>query len=259
MTEPWRSSCTTWPTPSSAWPAPGPRSRDLRARRRHPARRDGRREPRRRRPARPAAQRRRPAARCGGSCPACPGSGSPPPCARRPRRVAGRTVDLAAELAKVGLGRSELEPHEKDRRFADEALGQEPAPQAHPAGLPRARRDAARPGRRTPSSAGATSSGWASSSTTSSRRPPRATTRSLNPKVLKRVIDTGGGNLVDGGRRFVRDFATAPRVPSMVEPDAFEVGTRHRGDPRGRGAAHRRLRADPVHPADRPRSARCRC
>ncbi len=47
----------------------------------------------------------------------------------------------------------------------------------------------------------------------------------LNPKVLKRVLDTGGGNLVNGGRRFVRDFATAPRVPSMVEPDAFEVGT----------------------------------
>ena len=46
----------------------------------------------------------------------------------------------------------------------------------------------------------------------------------LNPKVLKRIIDTGGGNLVAGGRRFVRDFATPPRVPSMVEPDAFEVG-----------------------------------
>ena len=46
----------------------------------------------------------------------------------------------------------------------------------------------------------------------------------LNPKVLKRVLDTGGGNLVEGGRRFVRDFASAPRVPSMVEPDAFEVG-----------------------------------
>ena len=43
--------------------------------------------------------------------------------------------------------------------------------------------------------------------------------------MIKRVVDTGGGSLVNGGRRFVRDFATAPRVPSMVEPDAFEVGT----------------------------------
>ncbi len=46
----------------------------------------------------------------------------------------------------------------------------------------------------------------------------------LNPKVLKRAIDTGGGSLVAGGRRLVRDFATPPRVPSMVEPDAFAVG-----------------------------------
>jgi class II poly(R)-hydroxyalkanoic acid synthase len=47
----------------------------------------------------------------------------------------------------------------------------------------------------------------------------------LNPLVLKTLIDTGGENLVAGGRRFVRDFSSAPRVPSMVEPDAFEVGT----------------------------------
>ena len=62
----------------------------------------------------------------------------------------------------------------------------------------------------------------------------------LNPKVLKRIIDTGGGNLVEGGRRFVRDFATAPRVPSMVEPDAFEVGTDIAVTPGRGGAAHRR-------------------
>ena len=62
----------------------------------------------------------------------------------------------------------------------------------------------------------------------------------LNPKVLKRIIDTGGGNLVEGGRRFVRDFASPPRVPSMVEPDAFEVGTDIAVTPGRGGAAHRR-------------------
>ena len=41
----------------------------------------------------------------------------------------------------------------------------------------------------------------------------------------------------------------------MVEPDAFEVGDGPRGDARRRRAAHRRLRADPVHPAD-PQGAR---
>ena len=42
----------------------------------------------------------------------------------------------------------------------------------------------------------------------------------------------------------------APRVPSMVEPDAFEVGADIAVTPGRGGAAHRRVRADPVHPAD---------
>jgi polyhydroxyalkanoate synthase len=46
----------------------------------------------------------------------------------------------------------------------------------------------------------------------------------LNPAALKAAIDSGGGSVVTGLRHFVRDMATAPRVPSMVEPDAFEVG-----------------------------------
>ncbi len=46
--------------------------------------------------------------------------------ARHPVRVAGRTLELAAELAKVGVGRSELEAHEKDRRFADEGWAKNP-------------------------------------------------------------------------------------------------------------------------------------
>ena len=46
----------------------------------------------------------------------------------------------------------------------------------------------------------------------------------LNPAALKAAIDTGGGSALAGLRHFVADMATAPRVPSMVEPDAFEVG-----------------------------------
>ena len=144
--------------------------------------------------------------------------------ARRPQRVVGRTLGLAAELAKIGVGRSELEAHEKDRRFADEAWAKNPL------------------FRRTLQSYLATGAamrglvedaelGWGDEqrmgfiidnlveASSPSNNPL------LNPKVLKRMIDTGGGNLVNGGRRFVRDFATPPRVPSMVEPDAFEVGT----------------------------------
>src|SRR5690348_8414936 len=46
----------------------------------------------------------------------------------------------------------------------------------------------------------------------------------LNPLLWKAIIDTGGKNTVRGVRRMIRDLASAPHVPSMVEPDAFTVG-----------------------------------
>ena len=46
----------------------------------------------------------------------------------------------------------------------------------------------------------------------------------LNPAAVKAVIETGGGSALAGLRHFVSDMAAPPRVPSMVEPDAFEVG-----------------------------------
>jgi polyhydroxyalkanoate synthase len=143
--------------------------------------------------------------------------------AARPGRVAGRTTALAAELGRVAAGRSELAPHPKDRRFADEAW----------AGNPFLRRTL-----QGYLAVGAAARGlvddaeldWADDqrigfvvdnlveAAAPSNNP------FLNPAVLKRVVDTGGGNFVAGGRRLVRELATPPRVPSMVEPDAFEVG-----------------------------------
>ena len=46
----------------------------------------------------------------------------------------------------------------------------------------------------------------------------------LNPLAYKALIDTGGRSAVRGFRHFVADIAAAPRVPSMVAPDAFTVG-----------------------------------
>ncbi|MEB3983291.1 alpha/beta fold hydrolase [Mycobacterium sp. 663a-19] len=46
----------------------------------------------------------------------------------------------------------------------------------------------------------------------------------LSPLGWKAIIDTGGQSLVRGLRNFIGDMASAPRVPSMVEPDAFAVG-----------------------------------
>jgi polyhydroxyalkanoate synthase len=144
--------------------------------------------------------------------------------ARRPGRVAGRTRDLVTELARIGIGRSELAPHEKDRRFAEEGWSRNPllrrtlqtylaAGQAARGLVDDAELDWG-DGQRM---------GFIVDNLVEASAP--SNNPFLNPKVLKRVIDTGGGNLVEGSRRLVRDFATAPRVPSMVEPDAFDVGT----------------------------------
>ena len=46
----------------------------------------------------------------------------------------------------------------------------------------------------------------------------------LNPLGWKAVIDTGGQSAVRGLRHFVGDMRSAPRAPSMVEPDPFTLG-----------------------------------
>ena len=62
--------------------------------------------------------------------------------------------------------------------------------------------------------------------TTSSTRSAPSNNPLLNPVALKAVIDTGGRQpRARAAPPSSRDLATAPRVPSMVEPDAFEVGS----------------------------------
>jgi polyhydroxyalkanoate synthase len=142
---------------------------------------------------------------------------------RRPATVAKRTRELAAELGKVAVGRSELAPGRKDKRFADAAWTGNPllrrAMQAH---LATARtaweliEDA--------------DLDWqdderirfTATNLVDALAPSNVPV--LNPLALKAVIDTGGRSAVQGLRRMVRDLASPPRVPSMVEPDAFTVG-----------------------------------
>jgi polyhydroxyalkanoate synthase len=45
-----------------------------------------------------------------------------------------------------------------------------------------------------------------------------------NPAAIKRAFDTGGVSLLRGVRNFVSDVRHNGGMPSMVEPDAFEVG-----------------------------------
>ena len=46
----------------------------------------------------------------------------------------------------------------------------------------------------------------------------------ISPLGWKALIDTGGLSAVRGAKAFARDMLSKPRVPAMIEPDAYAVG-----------------------------------
>ena len=143
--------------------------------------------------------------------------------AARPRLVAGRGRQLAGELARIGAGRSQIQPSRRDRRFADPAWS----------GNPLLRRTMQAYLAAAESVAGVVAE--AGLDDRDSERVNFVLTNLidalapsnnplLNPAAVKAALDTGGGSTVAGLRNFLSDMAVPPRVPSMVEPDAFEVG-----------------------------------
>src|SRR5689334_4653504 len=143
--------------------------------------------------------------------------------AQQPGTVVKRAGELVRELGKVVVGSSELAPGKKDKRFADPAWSGNfllrRAMQAH---LATARtaweliEDA--------------DLGWqdderirfTATNLVDALAPSNVPV--VNPLAWKAFIDTGGRNVVEGVRRMVSDLSAPPRVPSMVEPDAFSVG-----------------------------------
>jgi polyhydroxyalkanoate synthase len=143
--------------------------------------------------------------------------------ATRPDAVAARGARLAAELAKVAAGRSELAPDKGDRRFRDPAWGSNPAFRRLLQGYLAA-------GRAVDGLLCDADLDWASE-----RRIRFAAENVLdalapsnvpltNPSAMKAAVDTGGLNFVRGARNLVRDMARPPRIPAMVDTSAFEVG-----------------------------------
>jgi polyhydroxyalkanoate synthase len=143
--------------------------------------------------------------------------------AARPRLVASRTRNLLGELTRIAAGTSQIEPSRRDRRFADPGW----------AGNPLLRR-----AMQSYLAAAQTAEGLAQDADLDWADTERAgfvltnvidalapsNNPVLNPAAVKAVIDTGGGSVVAGLRHFVADMAAPPRIPSMVEPDAFKVG-----------------------------------
>jgi polyhydroxyalkanoate synthase subunit PhaC len=144
--------------------------------------------------------------------------------ASRPRLVAGRGLGLAGELARITAGRSQVQPSRRDRRFADPAWAGNPllrrTMQAYLAAAESVEGVVAEAGL---DGRDADRVGFVVTNLIDALAP--SNNPLLNPAALKAALDTGGGSALAGLRNFVGDMAAPPRVPTMVEPDAFQVGT----------------------------------
>ena len=143
--------------------------------------------------------------------------------ASRPGTVSRRAAQLAAELAGIATGSSEIAPARRDRRFADPAWTENPllkrTVQAYLA-------------------LGGTAEELLADAELDWRDNTRlkfvltnliaATAPSnyplISPAAWKAFIDSGGLSAVRGIRNLVSDMSSAPHIPTMVEGDAFEIG-----------------------------------
>jgi len=143
--------------------------------------------------------------------------------ASRPRLVAGRGRWLIGELARVAMGSSQVQPSRRDRRFADPGWAGNPllrrTMQAYLAAAQTAEGLVAEAGL---DWADSERVGFVLTNLIDALAP--SNNPLLNPAAAKAALDTGGGSILAGLRHFLADMTSPPRVPSMAEPDAFEVG-----------------------------------
>ncbi len=144
--------------------------------------------------------------------------------AGRPRLVAGRGGQLLGELGRIAAGRSQVQPSRRDHRFADPGWAGNPllrrAMQAYLAAAETVAGVVAEAGL---DEADSERVGFVLTNLVDALAP--SNNPLLNPAALKAAIDSGGASALKGLRNFAADMAVPPRVPTMVEPDAFEVGT----------------------------------
>jgi polyhydroxyalkanoate synthase len=143
--------------------------------------------------------------------------------AKQPGAVAGRAGTLARELGGVVVGRSHRAPARADKRFTDAAWQHNPflhrIMQAYLA-------------------AAETADGLLGDADLDWRDNDKmrfvvdnlveflapSNNPLISPLGWKALIDTGGLSAVRGAKAFAQDMLSKPRVPAMVQPDAFAVG-----------------------------------
>jgi polyhydroxyalkanoate synthase subunit PhaC len=142
-----------------------------------------------------------------------------------PRALAEQAARLAAELAKVALGVSDVTVPPEDKRFADPAWTENPLYRRwaqsyllwadaveRVASSPRVPADWRREAR----------ARFAASLIIDAAAPTNLLLG--NPAALKRAFDTGGASLVRGMRNAVRDMTRHAGMPSQVDRRPYKVG-----------------------------------
>jgi len=141
---------------------------------------------------------------------------------RQPRFALDRGRSLAVELTAIARGTSTRSP-DRDKRFADPAWSQNPVlrrtMQTYLAAAETARALLSDVDLEFPHS---DRMRFVVDIIVDALSPTNSPL--LNPLGYKAAIDTGGASVVRGTANLVRELATPPRVPSMVEADAFTVG-----------------------------------
>ena len=145
-------------------------------------------------------------------------------------RLASRPVDTAslalrttAELGRVLVGGSQVEPGKRDKRFAD------PAWQGNPV-LHRLCQAYLVGGSALEQVVAEADLDWRSEQqmrfVTQMLVDAMAPSNNpfLNPAALKAGLDSGGRSYLTGVRQFVQDMSSRPRIPSMVDGRGFAVG-----------------------------------
>ena len=143
--------------------------------------------------------------------------------ATRPWLVARQGRQLLGEMGRIAVGTSAVRPSQRDRRFTDPGWESNPL-------LRRVLQTYLAAGQTAEGAVAGADLDWADAErvgfalTNLVDALAPSNNPVLNPAALKAAIDTGGGSALSGLRHFITDMAAPPRVPSMVQPDAFEVG-----------------------------------
>ncbi|MGO9511535.1 MAG: PHA/PHB synthase family protein [Mycobacterium sp.] len=143
--------------------------------------------------------------------------------AKQPRTVAGRGSILTRELATIAAGKSERVPAKVDKRFADPAWRENPL-------LKRTMQAYLAAAETADNLFADANLDWRDSEkmrfVLDNVIEGLAPTNNplISPLGWKAMIETGGLSALRGLKAFTRDMLTRPRVPAMVEPNAFAVG-----------------------------------